>query len=45
MNYTIYIILGALIFIYFAVLFKNKRNKKKRKSRSFMDGKKRHNNN
>ena len=39
---TMYFILGALVLIYFLVLFNNKRNNKKRKSRSFMEGKKRH---
>ena len=43
MDYTIYIILGALVVVYFAVFFKNKRGQKRRKSRSFMEGKKRHN--
>ncbi len=43
MDYTIYIIFGALVLVYFVVLITNKRNNKKRKSRSFMDGKKRHN--
>lgn len=42
MDYTMYIILGALALVYFVVLFNNRRNKKKRKSRSFMEGKKRH---
>lgn len=42
MDYPIYIIFGALALVYFVVLFNNKRNRKKRKSRSFMDGKKRH---
>lgn len=42
MEYNTYIILGVLALVYFAVLFNNKRNKKKRKSRSFMEGKKRH---
>ena len=41
MDYITYIILGVLALIYFAVLFSNKRNNRKRKSRSFMDGKKR----
>jgi len=42
MNYTVYIILGVLALIYFVVLFTNRRNQKKRKSRKFMEGKRRH---
>ena len=42
MNYTVYIILSVLALVYFVVLFNNKRNNKRRKSRKFMEGKKRH---
>jgi len=41
MEYSTYIILGLLAVVYFLVFFKNKRTNKKRKSRSFMEGKKR----
>ncbi|GMN08514.1 hypothetical protein MTsPCn5_39040 [Croceitalea sp. MTPC5] len=44
MDYTIYIILGALALVYFIVLFNNKRNNRRRKSRSFMEGKRKHEN-
>ena len=37
MDYTIYIILGALVVVYFAVFFKNKRGQKRRKSRRDYD--------
>ncbi|PRX54137.1 hypothetical protein CLV81_2533 [Flagellimonas meridianipacifica] len=43
MDYTIYIILGGLVIVYFVVFFTNKRGQKRRKSRKFMDGKRRHN--
>lgn len=42
MSNTIYMILGALAVIYFVVLFYNKRGQRKRKSRKFMEGKRRH---
>ena len=42
MNNAIYFILGALALVYFVVLFNNKRNNKRRKSRKFMEGKRRH---
>ncbi|WP_281499694.1 hypothetical protein [Allomuricauda sp. SCSIO 64092] len=42
MDNTIYIILGGLALVYFVVLFYNKRNTRKRKSRKFMEGKRRH---
>jgi len=42
MDTIIFYILGVLVIIYFAVLFKNKRNSRKRKSRSFMEGKRKH---
>lgn len=42
MDNTIYIILGGLALVYFVVLFYNKRSTRKRKSRKFMEGKRRH---
>ncbi len=42
MDYTLYIILAVLAIIYFVVLFSNKRGRQKRKSRKFMEGKRRH---
>ncbi|WP_190809314.1 hypothetical protein [Flagellimonas sp. S3867] len=41
---VIYYVLGVLAIIYLAVLFKNKRGRRDRKSRKFMDGKRKHNN-
>lgn len=41
---VIYYVLGVLAIIYLGVLFRNKRNNRKRKSRKFMEGKRRHNN-
>lgn len=43
MDYTLYIVLAVLALIYFVVLFSNKRGRHKRKSRRFMEGKRRHN--
>ncbi|MEX0312715.1 MAG: hypothetical protein AB3N18_00945 [Allomuricauda sp.] len=40
----IYYVLGILGVIYLAIFFKNKQGKRRRKSRKFMDGKRRHNN-
>ena len=42
MNNTIYITLGVLALVYFVILFTNKKNNRKRKSRRFMEGKQRH---
>ncbi|WP_255695540.1 hypothetical protein [Flagellimonas sp. CMM7] len=42
MSDPIYYILGVLAIIYLAILFKNKRGTRNRKSRKFMDGKRRH---
>nr|WP_299341055.1 hypothetical protein [Allomuricauda sp.] len=42
MNYTVYIVLGALAIIYFVIFFNNKRGRKRRRSRKFMEGKRRH---
>ncbi|WP_396592053.1 hypothetical protein [Allomuricauda sp. R78024] len=42
MSDTIYYILGLLAIIYIAILFKNKRGSRNRKSRKFMEGKRRH---
>lgn len=42
MSDTIYYILGVLTIIYIAILFKNKRGSRNRKSRKFMEGKRRH---
>lgn len=42
MDYTLYIVLALLALIYFVVLFSNKQGRKKRKSRKFMEGKRRH---
>ncbi len=42
MDYTIYMILGGLALVYFAVFFTNKKSQKRRKSRKFMDGKRKH---
>ncbi len=44
-DYTIWYVLGILAIIYLVILFTNKRGKRRRKSRKFMDGKRRHNNN
>lgn len=40
-DYGIFLILGALVLVYFAVLLNNRKGGKKRKSRKFMDGKRR----
>lgn len=40
-DYTIYYLLGALALIYFVILSRNRRQQKSRKSRRFMDGKRR----
>jgi hypothetical protein len=42
MDYAIYIIFGALLLVYLVVFTINKKGKKRRKSRQFMDGKQRH---
>lgn len=42
MSDTIYYILGVLAIIYLAILFKNRRGSRNRKSRKFMEGKRRH---
>ncbi|MEM7485785.1 MAG: hypothetical protein AAF348_11310 [Bacteroidota bacterium] len=42
MDDTIYYVLGGLAIIYLIILFKNKRNARDRKSRKFMDGKRKH---
>ncbi|WP_262889921.1 hypothetical protein [Croceivirga lutea] len=42
MNNTIFIVLAILFIIYLAILVSNKRGNKKRKSRNFMEGKRRH---
>ncbi len=42
MDYTIYIILGALFLVYLIVFIGNKRGQKRRKSRKFMEGKRKH---
>ncbi|MGW9686889.1 hypothetical protein [Flagellimonas sp. 2504JD1-5] len=39
---VIYYVLGVLAIIYLAVLFKNKQGRRERKSRKFMDGKRKH---
>ncbi|WP_255578253.1 MULTISPECIES: hypothetical protein [Flavobacteriaceae] len=44
MNNTIYFILGGLALVYFIILFNNKRNQRNRKSRKFMDDKRRFDN-
>ncbi|SNZ00316.1 hypothetical protein SAMN06265377_2136 [Flagellimonas pacifica] len=44
-DYTIWYVLGVLGIIYLAIFFKNKRGTKRRKSRRFMEGKRKHNNN
>lgn len=41
-DYTIWYVLGFLFFIYLVILFRNKRGNKRRRSRQFMDGKRRH---
>ncbi|SHG18812.1 hypothetical protein SAMN04488116_0164 [Flagellimonas flava] len=43
-DYTIWYALGILGLIYLVVLFRNKRGTKRRKSRKFMEGKRRHDN-
>ncbi len=45
MNNVIYYVLGVLAIIYLVILFKNKGGRKRRRSRQFMDGKRRHNDN
>ena len=40
-DYTIYFVLGALALVYFVVLTRNRRQQKSRKSRRFMEGKRR----
>ncbi|MEM8506375.1 MAG: hypothetical protein AAF717_01045 [Bacteroidota bacterium] len=42
MDNTLYIILTVLALIYFVILFSNKRGQRKRRSRKFMEGKRRH---
>lgn len=42
MDNTIYVVLGVLALVYFIVFFKNKRGTKRRRSRKFMEGKRRH---
>ena len=39
---VIFYVLGVLAIIYLAILFKNKRGSRQRKSRKFMEGKRRH---
>ncbi len=43
-DHTIWYVIGILAIIYLAVLFKNKRGKRERRSRKFMDGKRKHDN-
>ncbi len=43
MGDIIYYILGVLAIVYLVILFKNRRGTRNRKSRKFMDGKRRHN--
>lgn len=38
-NNTIYIVFGILAIVYFLVFFANKRGRKRRKGRQFMEGK------
>jgi hypothetical protein len=40
-DYTIYYILGGLALVYFGMLSRNRRQQKSRKSRRFMDRKRR----
>ncbi|AWX43375.1 hypothetical protein HME9304_00363 [Flagellimonas maritima] len=42
MSDIIYYVFGVLAIIYLAILFKNRRGSRNRKSRKFMDGKRRH---
>ncbi len=42
MDTITFYLLGVLIVIYLVILAKNKRGKRERRSRKFMDGKKRH---
>ncbi|WP_431122376.1 hypothetical protein [Flagellimonas flava] len=44
-DYTIWYVLGILFLIYLIILFSNRRGKRRRKSRRFMDGKRRHDKN
>lgn len=37
-NYTIYIVLGVVVIIYFFISVTNRRQSKSRKSRKFMEG-------
>ncbi len=39
---TIWYVVGVLFLIYFIILVRNKRGNKKRRSRQFMEGKRRH---
>ena len=41
-DYTVWYVLGVLGLIYLIILFRNKKGRRRRKSRKFMDGKRKH---